>query len=354
MLYGLACSLLGEDKKALNNVSGIGGSYCLEVNLNNYGDIADHICDFVDDHENAIKTALSSNLTSLRDRIDVFIQTLTDVNEMTNYLQTLSIPGHSRNEGRGKHGTTIPLPLMPVAGKYLHKDLTLTSKFTPSSYNVCNNCLSLAALGLAEAAISIRARGQWSVVIIVIPFEGNVSPLYFSEFFEFKFRSSENIIKKLYANDAVNQIPVKVLTRLVFLLTDKTVLRSMSEMQAKWYALSVLLTGRANAPQVRGMVDIEISSFIRNLSLLYEKNVNITEIDRLLFFLASKGDVSALEGLFTFISNRDLRRFYQFTRETYSSIERWRKDPDPREKAQAENAAKCFSKCRNIAIELLC
>ncbi len=285
--------------------------------------------------------------------IETFIQALKDREGISKFLRSLREPGHVLRwgEGRGGRGKTMRLPLIPLAGKYLHLDVTEKRKYSPTPYKSCNYCNALAAFGLLKATYPVRV-GK-NRVIISIPFEGKVEGDYLSNFFEFHLTYWREFYEELSRRYRVaEQLPVRTTIFLVVSTFSGELMLSMAESPARWHAIGINFSGRPSAPEIRGFYDVNISSFVKGLSDLYKAGfLGLSSLGNLLHQLSIQGEARALDALFTFISERKVDALYHFSRWSYLLIERLKgKEKEP---GRVRGVERAFHTMREIAIALL-
>lgn len=338
ILYGITlplCEALGErllKQPDLIRAKSLGQVYELEIQVNTSSDIARAISNYMSRHKSEMMNRLSGKplgFFSEKD-VDVVAQALTDTNGMGAYIQDLTKPGHSKRkrEGRKGRGNTMRLPLMPIAGKYLHEDLTQASRYPQAQYKACNYCCALASLGLSQASLPILGAvgREWHRIVTVLAFEGEVNGDYFRLLNNYRVSDWERFYSRL--GKAVAQLPLRVLVKYVVTHFSPTLVRGMRGALARWYVFSVDFAGRPKAPQIRGFQDLEITPLITGLSKLYKlpniSTLATVELQGLLDLLVESGEAQALEALMDFIATRKLEYLYIFARGTYSAIERER------------------------------
>jgi len=378
ILYGMAIPLceLFEDEVNSNpsfvRTRNLGHFFELEIDLDDCSKVAETVSEFASEYSDTLTTTLTSGpLGFFSDRdIRVFVQALTDEGKLNEYLRSLSTPGHAERsgEGRGGRGKTVKLPLMPIAGKYLHEDLTTATKYPPAQYKACNYCSALAALGLAEAAFPSvgRARREWSRVIVLMSFEGETDARYYAMLTNYRAGDWEEFYRKLQSvraaglrsTGAAAQLPLRTLMKLVVSAFSPGLVRAMAMTNARWHALGVCFAGRPKAPQVRGFHDLEITALIDGLSVLYERGGTlIKDLFPLLGLMIEGGEGHALEALLDFISGRSLEALYAFARGAYSVVE-WERAQErgrarPPGKGRWISALNRAEDCRELARKLL-
>lgn len=274
-----------------------------------------------------------SQLTDRRSPLGLFslkdvkraVETLRDQEGFKNYLKDLLDPGHTlrRKEGRGGRGETVKLPLMSIAGKYLHKDLTLTTKYATQAYKACDHCIATALTGFLNATYPVMGR-QGRVVILPV-FEGSTDAGYFSSLFSFNPTFWKQFFDELRRIRLADQLPVRIAAYFIASLFSGDLISAMARAQAGWYLVSMCFAGRPGAPEVRGFYELELTSFIDGLTRLYEAGLpGLSQLRSLMYLLASQGDACSLDSLFMFISSGDLDNLYGFVRGAYSMLERMR------------------------------
>jgi len=347
-------------------VKSVGHFFELQIDFDDWSSLAEAISDFTSNNESTLITTLTKGpLGFFNDKdVGVFIQALTDEGKLSEYLRSLNVPGHAERygEGRGGRGKTVKLPLMPMAGKYLHKDLTTAMRYPQAPYKACNYCSALAALGLAEAAFPAvgRMKREWARVIVLMSFEGEVDARYYAMLYGYKVKDWDEFYRKLQSvraaglrsTGAAAQLPLRTLMKLIVSAFSPGLVGAMAMAGARWHALGVSFAGRPKAPQVRGFHDLEITALIDGLNLLYEREGTlITDIFELLRLLIESGEGDALEAFFDFIANRSSDAFYRFARGAYSAIE-WGRAQLP-EKKRWMIALRNAESCRWLARKLL-
>ena len=342
ILYGIAlplCEALEEQierEPEFVKARSLEQTYELEVQVDDYAKIAQAIADYVADKQERLSGILTSGPLGFFDESDVKVmrQALTDRERLSDYLKSLAEPGHAelRGEGRDGRGKTMKLPLIPMAGKYLHRDLTKAPSYKAAQYKACNCCCALAALGLAMAAFPVLGGmgRELNRVIVVVSFEGEVNADYFRYFNDFHVRSWEDFYRKLRsvkaagirATGAAAQLPLRTVMKLVVSAFSPSLVRCMAGAEARWHALGVNFAGRPRAPQVRGFHDLEVTALIMGLNELYTHGYTlITNLFDVLRSLVESGEGHALEAFLDFIATRDLTDLYVFARGAYSAVE---------------------------------
>ncbi|OYT51965.1 hypothetical protein B6U66_02915 [Candidatus Bathyarchaeota archaeon ex4484_135] len=368
ILYGLTlplCEVLGQQEgeipAELIRAWSVGGFYRLEVQVADYDELADLIASYVADIEDRMAGELTRGPLGFftEGDVGVFLQALTDTGGLADYLRRLSTPGHAERAGEGREGRgrwkTVKLPLMPVAGKYLHRDLTEASRYPQAPYKACGYCCALAALGLLEASFPILGRGrEWNRVITILAFDGFTDARYFDLLAAYHIRDWEEFYRKLMAVAAAAQLPLRVLMKLVVALFSPGLVRAMAVAQARWRVLGANLAGRPKAPQVRGYQELEITALVHGLDTLYERGfMAFSELFPLVRALIEAGEVDALESFLDFVAIRSLRDLYLFARGAFSTLERMRTGREPEKRKLWGEAARRVRECQKAASLLL-
>ena len=368
ILYGLTlplCEVLGQREgeipAELIRAWSAGGFYRLEVRVADHDELANLIADHVADVEDRMAEELTKGPLGffMEGDVGVFLQALTDIRSLADYLRSLSTPGHAERAGEGREGRgrwkTMKLPLMPTAGKYLHRDLTEASRYPQAPYKACGYCCALAALGLLEASFPILGRGkEWNRVITILAFDGLTDTRYFDLLAEYRIRDWEEFYRRLMAVAAAAQLPLRVLMKLVVALFSPGLVRVMAVAQARWRVLGVNLAGRLKAPQVRGYQELEITALVHGLDTLYERGyMAFSELFPLARALIEAGEVDALESFLDFVASRSLGDLYLFARGAFSTLERMRTGREPEKRKLWGEAVRRVRKCQEAASLLL-
>jgi len=194
-------------------------------------------------------------------------QALQDTSKLRKYLHSLEEPGHARNEGRLGKGSTLKLPLMPTAGKYLHTDLMIKPKYDTKQYKVCGWCVALGILGLAYGSLILSLERHR--LAILFAFEGKVDHEYFGRFFEFMdsaYLTSEEMESKgqVALNElrrSLNALPLRSVAYATVLLLNRELIVTMEGTKATWKALTARFD-TARAVQVRGYQSLELDALL--------------------------------------------------------------------------------------------
>jgi len=253
------------------------------------------------------------------------------------YLYELTEPGHSRREGRHGKGSTFKLPLMPLAGKYLHTDLTAKTKYDAKQYKACKWCSALAMLGLATGALTLSF--GTSRVVVLFSFEGAVDREYLATFFEFleslKAEREEGRTMLEDLRYSLDSIPDRLLAYSLTTYLSKELVLVMSVAAARWRALVVRFDTR-RAVQVRGFQDVELNSVIGSLEEIIRLDEEegtdtwgrLGDLIRRLMRRARARDSNAhhaldsLTSLFDFLASRRAEYLYEFARSGYKAFNR--------------------------------
>ena len=330
ILYGICKAIHAyfedEFKGDFVRASKMGQQYQLEIKA----DVKDLVKAFVKlSHDQ--EDTMYAQLTDRRSPLGLFsendvkeaLETLRDEKGLRDYISDLIEPGHParRREGRGGHGKTIKLPLMPLAGKYQHKDLTLVTKYPSRFYKACRYCRALALTGFLNATYPVI--GRQGRVIIVISFEGLTDSEYFSDFFTFHPAYWSEFFEELRRAKLVDQLPVRTIMFIVVSLFSADLIDAMARAEANWRSVGIRFAGRPGAPEIRGFCELEFTSFVYGLNKLYKSGIpGLFQISGLIRLLASQGDADSLDSLFKFVSSADIRDTYGFVRGAYSAIQR--------------------------------
>jgi len=329
MLYGLCRALylqFGEEFKGnFLKATRIGQQYMIEMEAN-----VDEIVEALMRIPSSEGDRMYSQLTEAGSPLGLFgerdveeaLETLRDEEGLRGYLNDLQEIGHSarRGEGRGGRGKTVKLPLMPLAGKYQHRDLTSTPKFAAKSYKACKHCRALTLLGFLNSVYGVR--GREGRMIITLPFEGMVEADFFSDFFAFYPMYWEQFFDELRRVRLVDQVPIRTATYIVISLFSGDLIDAMTEAEAGWHSIGIRFAGRPGAPEVRGFCELELTSFIEGLNRLYKQGIQgLTPIQNLIYLLISQGDANTLDSLFNFISKGRAEDMYEAVRGAHSTLQ---------------------------------
>ena len=375
ILYGLTlplCEVLGQQEGEIQaeliRAWSVGGFYRLEVRVADHGELADLIASYATDVEDRMVEGLTRGPLGFftEGDVGVFTQALADTGGLADYLRRLSTPGHAERAGEGREGRgrwkTVKLPLMPMAGKYLHRDLTEVSRYPQAQYKACGYCCALAALGLLEASFPIPGRGrEWNRVITILAFDGFTDARYFDLLAAYHIKDWKEFYHKLLnvgarrrATGAAAQLPLRVLMKLVVALFSPSLVRAMTVAQARWRVLGTNLAGRPKAPQVRGYQELEITALVHGLDTLYERGfMAFSELFPLARTLIEAGEVDALESFLDFVASRSLGDLYLFARGAFSTLERTRTEREPEKRKLWGEAVRKVRECQEAARLLL-
>lgn len=331
ILYGI-CKALQESfeeefAEKLVAVERLGQQYELKIGVD-VDELAEAIFELTHGEEDTMRDQLTSPRNPLglfkpKD-VDKALTTLRDLNGLKEYLRDLSHIGHIAryHEGRGGKGENVKLPLMPTAGKYLHRDATVSKKYATYYYKACGYCVALGLMGFLEATYPLS--GRRGKVVVTIPFEGMSGARYFLNFFKYHLTYWKQFYEELRKGRIVDQLPGRTTMFLIVSLFSKDLVDSMVETPAGWSAVGVCFAGRPGAPEIRGLSELELTAFIEGLNRLYKSDLALSDLRNLMFTLASHGDADSLDALFEFISSGELGRFYEFVRGAYATLERVR------------------------------
>jgi len=340
MVYGLAYAL--KDAPGLK-VKGLGTHYIVEVDAG-LGDVIQLVQDAFE--PDISQRSYLGRLLAEKDYLNAY-QYVRDSAKFKEYLKKLMKPGHVFEEGKlTRKGGVFKLPLIPMAGKYLHVDLTEKTKYDTKQYVACQGCIALAILGLIKGAIILPFAREKLVVLFA--FEGRVDSEYFNnyyEFFESEYRkyeseaesaeeeSERSLLRELGLS--MDSMPSRTLVYTMVSLMSRELIVGMDSAEARWRAL-VVRFNTARAVQVRGYQDIELDSLIATLAeiikiseakgtgiwdRLREVTLSLLRRARVKSPIAHHA-VDSLDALFEFLIGRNLENLYDFARSGYKAFDK--------------------------------
>ena len=340
MVYGLAYAL--KEAPGLE-VEGLGTHYVVKVDAS-LKDVVQLVQDNFD--PSAFQRPYLSRLLAERDYLNAY-QYVRDSAKFEEYLKKLMKPGHVLEDGKlTRKGGVFKLPLIPMAGKYLHVDLTEKTKYDTKQYVACQGCIALAILGLTRGAIVLPFAREKLVVLFA--FEGRVYSEYFGNYYEFfeseykryeseaeeaEKRSERSLLRELSLS--MDSMPSRTLVYTMVSLMSRELIVGMDSAEASWRAL-VARFNTARAVQVRGYQDIELDSLIATLAeiikiseakgtgawdRLREVKLSLLRRARVKSPIAHHA-VDSLDALFEFLIRRSPEDLYDFARSGYKAFDR--------------------------------
>ncbi|RJX15609.1 hypothetical protein CW703_05280 [Candidatus Bathyarchaeota archaeon] len=334
IMYGLCWPLMDEDINY--TVTGINGTFKLEVEKVNYKELTDMIRSKLYEHKEDLELLflryglLKGSLERLKKHLNIFLSK-GDVGE---FCKT----GHALKEGRGKKGQHIWLPLYPHIGKYFTGEF----KYEPKDYGICPLCITLASLGFYKAIIPVKLfPPENSVNLLLTSFDGFLESKQLNLLLsELRSDYFSRVISSPEFRNAANTLPINVFTNLVVASFTSQLLRSLVESKASWKILSTRFEIiKGGVLQVRGYEEYTIDKFASSLVKLLEidevrkefgkPQINpLEKLNKITFNLLrpkngkkpEATEASVIEALYRFLNTRNTLDLYSFSRQIFKVL----------------------------------
>ncbi len=241
-------------------------------------------------------------------KLRTFLEALSTPEAVSQELSKYLEPGHAREEGRGRKGQHVWLPLYPHIGKYLTKEYRYESK----SYGVCPMCVVLAALGFYRAAIPIRLPPpERSSQVLLLTFEGFVNEKQLGELFSFIQNPAfvQDVINNITIRRGARTLPSSTFIYVILASFSSSLLKTLHQSAATWKVLSTTFDViRGGVVQVRGYEEVVVDRFLSSLIKLIDMDsrktpqvLPLSRLDRLTRWLIDKEEPAAVEALYRFL-----------------------------------------------------